>query len=84
MIRLFKHYISYNVVLLSLIDLMLLSLAGEAAWRLRVAQIGISAGQFSDRVLEIGGFAGVIWLAMIAVGTYGLSLIHISEPTRPY
>ena len=31
MIRLFKHYISYNVVLLSLIDLMLLSLAGEAA-----------------------------------------------------
>ena len=71
MIRLFKHYISYNVVLLSLIDLMLLSLAGEAAWRLRVAQIGISAGQFSDRVLEIGGFAGVIWLAMIAVGTYG-------------
>ncbi|UYH55661.1 TIGR03013 family PEP-CTERM/XrtA system glycosyltransferase [Qipengyuania sp. SS22] len=71
MIRLFKHYISYNVVLLSLIDLMLLSLAGEAAWRLRVWQIGISDGQFSDRVLEIGGFAGVIWLAMIAVGAYG-------------
>ncbi|WP_421991190.1 TIGR03013 family XrtA/PEP-CTERM system glycosyltransferase [Qipengyuania sp.] len=71
MIRLFKHYISHNVVLLSLIDLALLALAGEAAWRLRVAQIGVSVGDFSDRALEIGGFAGVIWLAMIAVGTYG-------------
>ena len=71
MIRLFKHYISYNVVLLSLIDLMLLALAGEAAWRLRVAQIGVSVGELSDRALEIGGFALVIWLGMIAVGTYG-------------
>ncbi|QYJ05913.1 TIGR03013 family XrtA/PEP-CTERM system glycosyltransferase [Qipengyuania flava] len=71
MIRLFKHYISYNVVLLSLIDLVLLALAGEAAWRLRVGQIGVSVGNLSDRVLELGGFAGVVWLAMIAVGTYG-------------
>lgn len=71
MIRLFKHYISYNVVLLSLIDLMLLALAGEAAWRLRVGQIGVSVGDLSDRALELGGFAGVVWLAMIAVGTYG-------------
>lgn len=71
MIRLFKHYISYNVVLLSLIDLVLLVLAGEAAWRLRVMQIGVGVGQFSDRAVEIGIFAGVIWLGMIAVGTYG-------------
>ena len=71
MLRLFKHYISYNVVLLSLIDLALLALAGEVAWRLRVAQIGVSVGDFSQRVLEIVGFSGVIWLAMIAVGGYG-------------
>ena len=71
MIRLFKHYISYNVVLLSLIDFVLLALAGEAAWRLRVAQIGVSVGDFSDRALELGGFAAVVWLAIIAVGTYG-------------
>ena len=70
MIRLFKHYISHNVVLLSLIDLLLLALAGEGAWRLRVSQIGIGAGQFSDRAVEISGFALVIWLAMIAVGSY--------------
>ncbi len=71
MIRLFKHYIPYNVVLLSLIDLLLLVLAGEAAWRLRMAQIGTGAGDLSARALEICGFAGVVWLAMIAVGTYG-------------
>ena len=71
MLRLFKHYISYNVVLLSLIDLALLALAGEVAWRLRVAQIGVSVGDFSQRALEIVGFSGVIWLAMIAVGGYG-------------
>ncbi|WP_370034076.1 TIGR03013 family XrtA/PEP-CTERM system glycosyltransferase [Qipengyuania mesophila] len=71
MIRLFKHYISYNVVLLSLIDLILLALAGEAAWRLRVMQIDVGVGQISDRALEIGIFAGVIWLGMISVGTYG-------------
>ena len=71
MIRLFKHYISYNVVLLSVIDLILLALAGEAAWRLRISQIGVDVGRFPDRALEMGGFAGVVWLAMIAVGTYG-------------
>ncbi|HAV81776.1 MAG TPA: sugar transferase, partial [Erythrobacter sp.] len=71
MIRLFKHYISYNVVLLSLIDFMLLLLAGEAAWRLRVMQIGTGVGEVSDRAVEIGVFAGVIWLGMIAVGSYG-------------
>jgi len=51
MIRLFKHYISYNVVLLSLIDFMLLLLAGEAAWRLRVMQIGTGVGEVSDRAV---------------------------------
>ncbi|MED5206680.1 MAG: sugar transferase, partial [Pseudomonadota bacterium] len=71
MIRLFKHYISYNVVLLSLIDLMLLVLAGELAWRFRVAQIGAAVGQISDRALEIVAFSAVIWVAMIAVGSYG-------------
>ena len=71
MIRLFKHYISYNVVLLSVIDLVLLFLAGEAAWRLREVQIGVDVGRLSERLAELGGFAFVIWLAMIAVGTYG-------------
>lgn len=71
MIRLFKHYISYNVVLLCLVDLLLLVMSGELAWRLRVGQIGTSVGVLSDRLLALSGFALVIWLGMIAVGTYG-------------
>ncbi|HAD18753.1 MAG TPA: sugar transferase, partial [Erythrobacter sp.] len=69
MIRLFKHYISYNVVLLSVIDLVLLFIAGEGAWRLRVTQISVDAGALAERIPELVGFAGVVWLAMIAVGT---------------
>jgi len=71
MIRLFKHYIPYNVVLLCLVDLILLILAGEAAWRLRVGQIGTNVGLLDDRLPAMAGFALIVWLAMIAVGTYG-------------
>ncbi len=70
MIRLFKHYIPYNVVLLSVVDLVLLFLSGEAAWRLRAVQINVDVGPLSERLAALGGFAAVIWLAMIAVGTY--------------
>jgi sugar transferase (PEP-CTERM system associated) len=71
MIRLFKHYIPYNVVLLCLVDLLLLLLSGEAAWRLRVTQIGTQVGPLSNRIFELSGFALVVWVGMIAVGTYG-------------
>ncbi|WP_324827601.1 TIGR03013 family XrtA/PEP-CTERM system glycosyltransferase [Qipengyuania zhejiangensis] len=71
MIRLFKHYIPYNVVLLCLVDFALLVVAGEAAWRIRVGQIGTDIGSLADRSLGLGGFALLVWLAMIAVGTYG-------------
>lgn len=70
MIRLFKHYIPHNVVLLCLVDLFLLALAGEAAWRIRVDQIGSNVGPFVERAPEIGGYAFFIWLAMIGVGSY--------------
>ncbi|MEZ5679712.1 MAG: TIGR03013 family PEP-CTERM/XrtA system glycosyltransferase [Erythrobacter sp.] len=76
MIRLFKHYISYNVVLLSLLDLFLLLVAGEAAWRVRFAQIGADMGTALGRLLEIGGFAIVIWLTMIAVGCYNPEILR--------
>ncbi|MDG5749517.1 TIGR03013 family PEP-CTERM/XrtA system glycosyltransferase [Qipengyuania sp. XHP0211] len=70
MIRVFKHYFPYNVVLLCLVDLLLLAAAGESAWRLRVSQIGSSNGPLWDRLPELGGFALVVWLAIIAVGGY--------------
>ena len=71
MIRLFKHYIPHAVMLLGLFDLALLLIAGETAWQLRASQIGTDLGPFGDRLGMLTGFAGVVWLAMIAVGTYG-------------
>jgi len=71
MIRLFKHYIPHAVMLLGLFDLALLLAAGEIAWQVRASQIGTDSGPVSDRIGMLAGFAGVVWLAMIAVGTYG-------------
>ena len=70
MVRLFKHYISYHVVLLGAVDLLVLFLAGEAAWHVRISQMGIAPGAFASRFWELLGFAVVIWLAMVAVGSY--------------
>nr|WP_137678564.1 TIGR03013 family XrtA/PEP-CTERM system glycosyltransferase [Parerythrobacter lutipelagi] len=71
MIRLFKHYIPHAVMLLGLVDLALLVLAGEAAWQLRAAQIGMDPGALSDRIIQIVSFSLTVWIAMIAVGVYG-------------
>ena len=71
MIRLFKHYIPHAVMLLGMFDLALLLIAGETAWQLRASQIGTDIGPLSDRLAMLTLFAGVVWLAMIAVGTYG-------------
>jgi sugar transferase (PEP-CTERM system associated) len=71
MIRLFKHYIPHAVMLLGLFDLALLLIAGETAWQLRASQIRTDIGPLSDRIAMLTLFAGVVWLATIAVGTYG-------------
>ncbi|MDJ0643859.1 MAG: TIGR03013 family PEP-CTERM/XrtA system glycosyltransferase [Erythrobacter sp.] len=71
MIRLFKHYIPHAVLLLGLLDFALLMLAGELAWQVRAAQISMDPGLFVDRWIPLAGSAGVVWLAMIAVGVYG-------------
>ncbi|WP_095011136.1 TIGR03013 family XrtA/PEP-CTERM system glycosyltransferase [Tsuneonella mangrovi] len=71
MIRLFKHYIPHAVMLLGLFDLALLIVAGEVAWIARATQIGTDPGHIGDRLDMLALFAGIVWLAMIAVGTYG-------------
>jgi sugar transferase (PEP-CTERM system associated) len=76
MIRLFKHYIPHAVMLLGLFDLALLLGAGEAAWQIRAAQIGTAMGPLADRLGMLALFAGVVWLAMIAVGTYGADALR--------
>ena len=76
MIRLFKHYIPHAVILLGLIDIGLLLVAGEAAWRLRTSQIGVDLGPLADRAWSLIGFAAVILTAMIAVGVYGADALR--------
>ena len=71
MVRLFKHYIPYAVLLLGLLDVIALGLAAETGWRLRTWQIGTDAGIFANRVLEITAFAGIGLLALVSVGGYG-------------
>lgn len=71
MIRLFKHYIPHAVLLLGLLDLGLLVLACETAWQWRTHQVGMAPTPLTDRAFALFGTAGVIWLAMIAVGVYG-------------
>ncbi len=76
MIRLVKHYIPHSVLVLGLIDLVLLVVAGDFAWRLRADQTGLPAGTFSERAAPIFAYAGVMLTAMIGVGTYGADALR--------
>jgi sugar transferase (PEP-CTERM system associated) len=71
MVRLFKHYVPHAVLLLGLIDAALLFLAGNLAWTLRASQIGMDPGALADRLAMLGGFAGIVMAAMVAVSVYG-------------
>ncbi|MFZ1742458.1 MAG: TIGR03013 family XrtA/PEP-CTERM system glycosyltransferase [Pontixanthobacter sp.] len=71
MVRLFKHYIPNAVMLLALFDIALLLLSGEMAWLLRASQIGMAPGNMSSRMLPLGGFVLIVWVAMVSVGVYG-------------
>ena len=71
MVRLFKHYIPYPVLLLGLIDFLLLLVAAEAGWIVRAVQINMEVGSLVDRPAPIFSFAIALQLALIAVGIYG-------------
>jgi sugar transferase (PEP-CTERM system associated) len=71
MIRLFKHYIPNAVLLLGLLDFVLLVAAGEMGWSLRAHQIGMDVGAMDARWAPLLIFAGLVQVAMVAVGVYG-------------
>ncbi len=71
MIRLFKLYIPNAVFLLALLDFVLLVASGELGWSVRAHQIGIDSGIVADRWMPLLIFAGLVQMAMIAVGVYG-------------
>ncbi len=70
MVRLFKHYVAYPVILLCVIDLAVLLLVAEAGWVLRLRQIGSIPGPVWDRAPQLITFALAIQASMIGVGCY--------------
>ncbi|MET0269831.1 MAG: TIGR03013 family XrtA/PEP-CTERM system glycosyltransferase [Sphingomonas sp.] len=71
MIRLFKHYIPYAVLLLGLVDFLVLVAAAEAGWRIKLWQIGSLAEPMSNRLPQLFSFAVALECALVAVGAYG-------------
>ena len=71
MIRLFKHYIPYAVLLLGAIDFVLLLLAAEIGWTLRLWQLSGEFDPGGERLPNLVAFAAALQLAMVAVGVYG-------------
>ena len=71
MIRLFKHYIPYPLLLLGFLDFILLALSAELSWVVRAGQIGMNVGSIYDRPGPILSFAIALQVALISVGTYG-------------
>ncbi len=76
MIRLFKHYVPYAVLLLGLVDIVLLVCAAEISWVLRAWQIGMNITSITTRIGPIITFASSVELAMVAVGVYGLDALQ--------
>ncbi|PSJ37757.1 TIGR03013 family XrtA/PEP-CTERM system glycosyltransferase [Allosphingosinicella deserti] len=76
MVRLFKHYVPHTVLLLGLIDFVLLMLAGEAGWLLRLWQIDVQADPDVQRLPHLLTFAIVLELAMVGVGVYGADALR--------
>src|ERR1041384_6643833 len=76
MIRLFKHYVPYPVLLLGLIDFALLMVAAQAGWAIRLWQMSGAFDADAARLPNMFAFAVTLQTAMVAVGVYGLQAIR--------
>ncbi len=76
MIRLFKHYVPYAVLLLGFADFLLLLVAAEAGWVIRVHQLGSRVEPVLHRVPQLLSFAVALQCAMVAVGVYGVEALQ--------
>ena len=73
MIRLFKHYVPYAVLLLGLVDMALLMTAAELGWVIRARQIGMQVEPIATRLPQLLAFTVALQIALIAVGAYGVA-----------
>ena len=76
MIRVFKHYVPHAVLLLGAIDFVLLMLAAEAGWTLRLWQLQGEFDPWDERLPNMLAFALTLQTAMLAVGVYGVEALH--------
>lgn len=76
MIRIFKHYVSYGVLFLCLVDFAVLLFVAEAGWVLRVHQIGSTVGSLWGRLPQLLSFALAIQAPMIGVGVYSTDALN--------
>ncbi len=73
MIRLFKHYVPYAVLLLGLVDAVLLVVSAEIGWILRAHQIGMVVDPIHTRLAQLLTFAVALQVSLVAVGAYGVA-----------
>ena len=76
MIRVFKHYVTYAVLLLGVIDFLLLAVSAEAGWALRLWQYEGEFDPDAARLPNMLAFAVAVQGAMIAVGVYGVEALR--------
>ncbi len=73
MLRIFRHYLSWQVIVLGLADLMILGAAAYAAWfapLLGLAPLWIG---FDPILPKIVAFAGCTWIVLVIGGAYDLN-----------
>ena len=76
MIRVFKHYVPYAVLLLGAIDFALLVMAAEGGWSLRLWQMGGAFDPDAARLPNMLAFALAMQMAMVGVGVYGVEALQ--------
>jgi len=75
-IRLFKHYVPYAVLLLGAIDFALLMVCAEAGWMLRLWQLEGELDPEAARLPNMIAFTLALQGAMVAVGVYGVQALQ--------
>ncbi len=76
MIRLFKHYVPYAVLILGAVDFLLLLGAAEAGWSVRLWQLGGQVEPDVNRLPNLLAFAGTLQVAMVGVGVYSVAALQ--------
>ncbi len=76
MIRVFKHYVPYGVLLLAAVDCVLLMVAAEAGWALRLWQVEGVFEPGTARLPNVLAFALAMQASMVAVGVYSVPALR--------